>query len=128
LPNTLPRHCVRAKLEQKIEERTRELEAQKSLLNNILTNSSNGISVTEMIRDESGNVVNARTILANDAAVNYIGLPREIFLSKTAVELDPNILSSDYGQICLNTLRTGEPALSQYYMEATGRWQETHHI
>jgi PAS domain S-box-containing protein len=111
-------------LEQKIEERTRELEAQKSLLNNILTNSSNGISVTEMIRDESGNVVDARTILANDAAVNYIGLPREMFLSKTAVELDPNILSSDYGQICLNTLRTGEPALSQYYMEATGRWQE----
>ncbi|HZG23388.1 MAG TPA: PAS domain-containing protein, partial [Chitinophagaceae bacterium] len=112
------------KIEEEVEERTRELEAQKSLLNNILTNSSNGITVTEMIRDESGNVIDARTILANDAAVNYIGLPKEIFLSKTAIELDPNILSSSYGQTCLNTLRTGEPALSQYYMELTGRWQE----
>jgi signal transduction histidine kinase len=111
-------------LEQKIEDRTRELEAQKSLLNNILTNSSNGISVTEMIRDETGNIIDARTILANAAAVNYIGLPKDIFLSKTAVELDPNILSSSYGQTCLNTLRTGEPALSQYFMELTGRWQE----
>jgi PAS domain S-box-containing protein len=112
------------KIETVVEERTRELEAQKGLLNNILTNSSNGISVTEMIRDESGNVIDARTVLANDAAVNYIGLPKELFLSKTAVELDPNILHSAYGQTCLNTLRTGEPALSQYYMELTGRWQE----
>jgi PAS domain S-box-containing protein len=112
------------KIETVVDERTRELEAQKGLLNNILTNSSNGISVTEMIRDENGNVIDARTVLANDAAVNYIGLPKEIFLSKTAVELDPNILRSAYGQTCLNTLRTGEPALSQYYMELTGRWQE----
>jgi PAS domain S-box-containing protein len=112
------------KIETVVEERTRELEAKKSLLHNILTNSSNGISVTEMIRDESGNVIDARTILANDAAVNYIGLPKEMFLSKTAIELDPDILRSAYGQTCLNTLRTGEPALSQYYMELTGRWQE----
>jgi PAS domain S-box-containing protein len=101
-----------------------QMEEQRNLLDNILKNSSNGISVTEMIRDENGRPIDARTILANDAAVKYIGIPKEIFLSKTAVELDPNILSSPYGQTCLKTLETGEPALSQYYMDLTGRWQE----
>ena len=100
------------------------MEDQRNLLDNILKNSSNGISVTEMIRDEIGNVIDARTIMANDAAVNYIGLPKEVFLSKTAVELDPDIINSTYGQTCLKTLQTGEPSLSQYYMEITGRWQE----
>ncbi|HZI01797.1 MAG TPA: ATP-binding protein, partial [Flavisolibacter sp.] len=101
-----------------------QMEEQSSLLDNILKNSSNGISVTEMIRDESGNVIDARTILANDAAVKYIGLPKDVFLSKTAIELDPDILNSAYGQTCLKTLETAAPSLSQYYMEVTGRWQE----
>jgi signal transduction histidine kinase len=100
------------------------MEDQRNLLDSILVNSSNGISVTEMIRDKNGKVIDARTILANDAAVSYIGLPKEVFLSKTAVELDPNIIDSSYGQTCLKTLQTGEPSLSQYYMEITGRWQE----
>ncbi len=111
-------------LQQKIQERTQELESQKNLFDNILTNSSNGISVTEMIRDEKGAVVDARTILVNDAAIKHVGLPREIYLSKTANEIDPNILKSDYGQTCLRTLETGEPSLSQYFVEMTGRWQE----
>ncbi|HVG42774.1 MAG TPA: PAS domain-containing protein [Chitinophagaceae bacterium] len=111
-------------LEQKIAERTAELESQKRLLDNILINSSNGISVTEMIRDEKGNVIDAATILANDAAVSFTGLPKEVYLSKRALELDPNMLTSPYGQTCLQTLQTGEPSISQYFMEMTGRWLE----
>lgn len=111
-------------LQQRVSERTRALESQRNLLDNILSNSSNGISVTEMIRDGSGAVIDARTILANDAAVKFTGLPREVYLVKTAAELDPNIISSPYGQTCLNTLATGEPALIQYFLEVTGRWLE----
>jgi signal transduction histidine kinase len=111
-------------LQLKVKERTVELENQKSLFDNILTNSSNGISVSEMIRDENGEVVDVSTILANDAAVRLTGLPKDIYLSKTAKELDPNILSSPYGQTCLKTLATGEPSLIQYHLEMTGRWLE----
>jgi PAS domain S-box-containing protein len=111
-------------LEQKIEERTRELEAQQSLLNNIMINSSNGISVTEMIRDERGNIIDARTILANDAAVKFTGLPKDVYLSVTATELDPNIFSSSYGLTCMKTLQTGEPSLSQYYLDSAQKWLE----
>lgn len=111
-------------LQKKVKERTAELESQKNLLDNILTNSSNGISVTEMIRDENGNVIDATTLLANDAAVKFTGLPRDVYLTVTARELDPNILTSPYGQACLNTLKTGEPSIIQYFLEVTQRWLE----
>jgi PAS domain S-box-containing protein len=113
-----------SELQRKVQERTKELQSQKTLFDNILTNSSNGISVTEMIRDQNGAVIDARTILVNDAAVRHVGLPKEEYLSKTANEVDPNILQSDYGKTCLRTLETGEPSLSQYFVEMTGRWQE----
>jgi len=111
-------------LQKRVAERTLELENQTALLNNILVNSSNGISVTEMIRNEQGDVIDATTLLANDAAVRYAGIPREVYLSKRATELDPNIMSSDYVKTCLKTLETGEPSLIQYYFELTGRWLE----
>lgn len=100
-----------------VKERTGKLENQKSLLDNILKNSSNGIYVTEMIRNVRGVIVDARTIMANDAAIRFTGLPREIYLSISAVELDPNIMTSPYGLTCLETLATGEPALIQYRLD-----------
>ncbi|HEX8313463.1 MAG TPA: PAS domain-containing protein, partial [Flavisolibacter sp.] len=115
---------LEASLEQKVRTRTMELENQRNLFDNVLKNSSNGISVTEMIRDEKGHVIDATTILANDAAVRFIGLPRDVFLSKTATELDPHILGSPYGQTCLKTLDTGEPSFIQYFLDVTGRWLE----
>jgi len=113
-----------SELQAKVAERTAELETKNNLLDNILTNSSNGISVSEMIRDDKGQVIDAMTILANDAAVKFTGLPKDVYLSRSAVSIDPQILSSEYGKTCLNTLETGKPALIQYYLEYTGRWLE----
>lgn len=101
-----------------------QIEQQRHLLDNILECSSNGISVTEMIRNENGEVVDARTLLANDAAVRFTGLSRDVYLSKTAEEIDPGIVQSPYGQACLKTLATGEPSFIQYHLEMTGRWLE----
>ena len=111
-------------LEDKVRERTAELAAKNKLLDNILKYSSNGISVSEMIYDDAGNVIDAMTILANDAAVEFAGIPREMYLSKKATEMDPNLLSSPYGQACIKTLRTGEPSIMQYFLEFSGRWLE----
>src|SRR5438309_1643140 len=80
----------------------REIEEKNILLDNILFCSANGISVTKVMRDETGKVVDGRTILANDAAVKYTGLPKEIYLSKTAVEIEPNIVQSPYFQMCVH--------------------------
>ncbi|MGZ5255859.1 MAG: ATP-binding protein, partial [Flavitalea sp.] len=72
----------------------------------------------------NGNVIDAMTIIANESAVKLIGLPREIYLSKTARDVDPNILESPYGKLCLKTLKEGEPGIIQYYLEHTGKWLE----
>lgn len=102
----------------------RQLEEQKKLLDNILRYSSNGIAVSEMIRDTDGRVVDGRTILANEAASQFTGLPLEVYLSKTARELDPNIIDSDYYRACIRTLDTGEPIRTQYYLESARKWLE----
>lgn len=109
---------------RELEEKSRQLEEQKTLLNNILTNSSNGISVSRIIRDEQDEVADALTIMANDAAIKFIGLPREVYLSKRATEIEPDIIGSPYYQACIKTLETGEPFMMQYQMQANGRWLE----
>ena len=109
---------------QQLETQKIQLEEQKTLLDNILRNSSNGISVSQIFRDGTGKVVDALTIMANDSAVKYIGFPKEIYLTKKATEIEPGVLDSPYYQACIKTLETGEPFMMQYYVEATGRWLE----
>ena len=109
---------------QKLEAQSRTLQEQKSLLDSILANSSNGISVSQMFRNEEGAVVDAQTILANDAAVKFIGIPRELYLTKRATELEPAVIGSPYHQACVHTLETGEPFVMQYWMVSTERWLE----
>ncbi|HEY1023245.1 MAG TPA: PAS domain-containing protein, partial [Flavisolibacter sp.] len=71
-----------------------EIKHKNNLLDNILQHSASGISVTRVIRNKAGEVVDGITILANDAAFAYTGIPKELYFSKTAVELDPNIRQS----------------------------------
>lgn len=111
-------------LQLRVRERTAELESQKNLLNNILVNSSNGISVSRALRNDNGDVVDSLTILANDAAVRYIGLPKEVYLSKRGTEIEPDLVRSPYFQACVRTLQTGEPFLMQYQLQSTGKWLE----
>ena len=109
---------------RELEEKSRQLEEQKMLLDNILKNSSNGISVSRVFRDENGKVADAQTIMANDAAVKYIGFPREVYLTKRATELEPAVMDSPYYQACIRTLETGEPFVMRYRMQSTGKWLE----
>jgi signal transduction histidine kinase len=105
-------------------ETVQQVERQKSLLDNILRHSPAGISVTEVIRDEQGNIVDGRTVLANDSAIEYVGLPKEDYLNKTVREIEPAMFESPLYQMALSTLLTGKPFHTQYYLEATGQWLE----
>ncbi|MFL5810802.1 MAG: ATP-binding protein [Flavisolibacter sp.] len=109
---------------KQLEDQSKQLRDQKTLLDNILEKSSNGISVIEVIRDQNGKVIDALTIMTNDAAVKYVGLPREIFISKKASEIQPAIKQSRYYGDCIKTLETGEAFTMQYFLEITGRWLE----
>lgn len=101
-----------------------QLHEKNTLLDSILTNSSNGISVSQLKFNEAGDVIDAQTILANDAAVKYSGLPRDLYLTKPATFFDPNIILSPYGQACINTLKTGEPFITQHFVPYSSRWLE----
>jgi signal transduction histidine kinase len=109
---------------KQMEQQTAQLQSQKRLLDNLLMHSPAGISVTEVIRDESGDVLDGRTILANNAAEEYIGVPREIYLSRKVSEIDPALLSSPLFQMALHTLATGEPFHTQYFFEERNKWIE----
>lgn len=100
-------------------------EKEKSLLlDNILTYSSNGISVGEMIRDESGNIIDIKTLVANDAAIKFTGISKEEYLNKTAAEVDPAFVGSPYHQMCVKCMETGEPFITQYFLKSVGAWLE----
>ena len=101
-----------------------ELERQQTLIQNILTYSSNGISVTEVIRDEAGKIIDGRTLIANQAAEQCLMLPKEEYLSKSLREIDPNILEGTVHQMALTTLETGEPFHTQYFFEPAQKWIE----
>jgi signal transduction histidine kinase len=103
---------------------TELVEQNRNLLSNILEHSPAGISVTEVIRDEEGKITDGRTIISNDIAGAFTGIPKEVYLNKTINEIDPNIMKSHLYQQALHTLATGEPFHAQYFFEPAQRWLE----
>jgi len=104
--------------------KARELERKNYILDNVFTHSSNGISFGRVIRNEEGRIVDGKPIMANAAAMHLVGIPEELYFSKTSVELEPNIVNTPYFQKIIHTMDTGEPSLVEYQLESTGRWIE----
>ena len=101
-----------------------QLQEQKNLMDNILRHSANGISVTRVMRNNKNEVVDGWTVVANEAAAQIVGIPMDVYLSKTATQIEPNILQSEFFKLCLGTLQTGEPTITRYLTESTKRWLE----
>lgn len=101
-----------------------QLEEQTAFTNNILKHSSSGITVTEIIRNSNGEVVDGRTILANEAAQKFLGITHEDYRQKTIAETDPTILTSPVYRKSLHTLQTGDPFQVQYFFEPAQKWIE----
>jgi signal transduction histidine kinase len=100
------------------------IEAQHHLLENILKNSSNGITVCDMIRQADGKITDMRILITNEAALRCTGYPGDINLSKTLGQFDAGFTSSTYFQQCVHCMESGEPFMTQYFLETTGRWLE----
>lgn len=96
---------------------------QKALLDNILKHSPSGIAVVELVRDADREVADGFAILANDAATEITGIPRELITHKIS-EVDPKILANPLFQTALLTLETGKPFLTQYFLKSSGKWLE----
>jgi len=109
---------------KQLEEQARQLQEQKALLDKLLEHSPAGISITEVIRDADGKIVDGRTTLGNELSYVYTGVPLDALMTKTLSELNPDMINSQLYQMTLQTLQTGVPFHTQYYFEPTGRWLE----
>jgi PAS domain S-box-containing protein len=101
-----------------------EVERQKALLDNLLQYSPSGISVVKALRDERGAVVDFRNILINDRAAEFTGLPKEVLLTRTNLEIDPHFAGSPACRMLVDTLQTGAPGYTDYRLQPTGKWIE----
>jgi len=101
-----------------------QIEQQKKLLDNLLNNSPSGISITEVIRNDKGEVIDGKTIIANSISEQYLGLSVEEMLVKTSSQIDPNILTSPLFLQALHTLKTGVPFITQYFFAPANKWLE----
>ena len=101
-----------------------EVEQKNKLLTNILSHSPSGISVTEIIRDESGNVTDGKTILANDISSLFTGMSKERFQQLTFKQIEPELNASKLFKKSVETLLTGKSFRMQIQYKVTGRWLE----
>lgn len=102
---------------------TAEIERQKNLLDNILRQSPNGISVTKAIRNEKGDMVDAIAVLMNDACEKLNGVSNQVLLTNTMGTLDPGILSSPLFKSA-KELSVGGTFRTEYFLPLSGRWLE----
>ncbi len=101
-----------------------QLEQQRNLLDNILKFSPSGITVIEVIRNHTGEVVDGITIMANAISEKYLSMPLEQLLKNKLSENDPGIITSPDFQQALQTLATGKPFTLQYFFKPAGKWLE----
>ncbi len=101
-----------------------QIEEQRNLLDNIMKHSPSGISVTEVIRNKEGTVIDGRTLIANEISEKFTGIPLAKMLHNTVAQNDPGVIDSPLFQQAVHTLNTGVPFIMQYFLQGAGRWLE----
>ncbi len=107
-----------------LENQRKELKEQAHLLENLLYYSPVGISITMALRDNNGIIVDGTTILANETAAKFIGIPLETLVQKTIKEIDPALFDSPLFQLAVKTLETGQSFTSEYFFQPEKKWLE----
>ncbi|RYF30316.1 MAG: hypothetical protein EOO38_32485, partial [Cytophagaceae bacterium] len=102
---------------------TSKIEEQKHLLDSILKYSPNGLAVTKAMRNEAGEMVDATTLLLNDACEKFNGIPNAVMLENSFAVLSPELLESPLF-LSAAALQTGESFRTEYAIPNTGKWIE----
>jgi signal transduction histidine kinase len=100
-----------------------KIEEQKNLLDSILKFSPNGLAITQAIRNEAGEMVDASSVLMNDACEKYNGIPNEVMLANSFATLSPELLESALFKEAVG-LKPGEAFRTEYQLPQTGKWIE----
>jgi PAS domain S-box-containing protein len=105
-------------------EATIRMEEQKNLLDSILKNSPVGITVYKAIRDSENKIDDFQCILANNAAERFTGIPHDIRLTKTVLDITPELKGSALFSMAVTALEEGKPFITEYYHPGIQKWLE----
>lgn len=105
-------------------ESARQLERQKTLLDNILSHSPSGISVYTTVRDKEGRITDFQCIVSNKAAELFTQITTAERLAKTVLEITPGVKGSALFQMAVSAVETGKSFRTQYYHAPIDRWLE----
>ncbi|WP_080055631.1 ATP-binding protein [Spirosoma aerolatum] len=88
---------------------TQQLQEQARLFDGVLDNITNGLSVLEAVRDESGAIIDVRYVRVSQAILNDTGLRADQLLSRTMSTVFPGVKNTTYWTAFLRAFDTGEP-------------------
>ncbi|MGE5519390.1 MAG: PAS domain-containing protein [Candidatus Dadabacteria bacterium] len=101
-----------------------ELQTQKQVLDNILRQAANGITLYHTIRNEEGAIVDFECILTNESAERLTGILNSERLSKPRSVIRPEVNNPESLALAVQALNTGEPFQREFYYPAAQKWLE----
>jgi PAS domain S-box-containing protein len=110
-------------LEQRVIERTTELQESEDRYRSLFDNMTEGFAVHEIVTDVGGRPMDYRFLAINSSFERLTGLKRQDLIGRLMTECLPNEdpeWISLYGKVAL----TGEPLQLEKYSPTLGRWYE----
>jgi PAS domain S-box-containing protein len=114
---------INSRLQQLVDERTRELRESEERYRHLFTSAVDGIALHEIICDEHGRVCDYQFLEVNSAFERMIGLPAADIRGRMVREVMPDIDAhwiERYGAVAV----AGEPAHFEQYMPSLDRYFE----
>ncbi|MGZ3839830.1 MAG: ATP-binding protein [Flavisolibacter sp.] len=112
-----------AALQNRVAERTHDLQVQKTLLDSVVSNSTSALLYGESIRDEKGRLLDFRIVLANDKAAELFGFSNiQEFSSQTIRQIHKRVGAEDITDLYIHIVESGEPNILVYQDASLQRW------
>ncbi|MBI4776203.1 MAG: PAS domain S-box protein [Deltaproteobacteria bacterium] len=114
---------INATLEQRVAERTRDLQESEARQRSLFNNMTEGFALHEIVIDADGKPCDYRFLETNPAFERLTGLSREAVIGRTVREVMPDIeiyWIETYGRVALE----GTPAHIENYSAPLDRWYE----
>ncbi len=118
-------------LEDKVKERTAELEEAYNLLKeseskyySLFDNMTEGFILNEVILGSDGNLKDLRYVETNKSFEMIMGLTKDMFLGNTIKHIFPQVDPIYMGSVA-KTVSTGQPQLFEWYSRVLDKWLET---
>ena len=88
---------------------TQQLQEQARLFDGVLMSITNGLTVLEAIRDETGQLIDVQYVRASQSVLNDTGLSADQIIGQRILTVFPGVKQTAYWTAYVNAFETGEP-------------------